>query len=362
MKALILVGGFGTRLRPLTLTVPKPLVDFCNLPILCHQIQALAGAGVTEVILAINYQPEVMMKELAVLEKKYNVKITCSLEDVPMGTAGPIRLAKELILADNPSGLLFVFNSDVICHYPLDKMVEFHKSHGGEGTIMVTEVEDPTKYGVVVADDNNKIDKFVEKPQVFISNKINAGLYLFNTSIIDRIENRPTSIEREIFPVMAADQKIYQMILPGYWMDIGQPKDYLSGQTMHLKSLTTVAPDTLLKGANVTGNVLSHPSAIIDPSAQVGPNVVLGEGCKIGAGSKVSNTTLLAGSSVAASSYVDGSIIGWKSSIGSWCRVTSLSVIAEDVQVKDCTYLNGTKILPHKGINGSHPTEGTIIM
>ena len=97
------------------------------------------------------------MKELANLEKKYNLKITCSLEDVPLGTAGPIRLAKDLILNENPSGLLFVFNSDVICHYPLDKMVEFHKSHGGEGTIMVTQVEDPTKYGVVVADDNNKI-------------------------------------------------------------------------------------------------------------------------------------------------------------------------------------------------------------
>ena len=144
-----------------------------------------------------------MMKELKVLEEKYKIKITCSLESEPLGTAGPIRLAKELILADNPSGLLFVFNSDVICHYPLDKMVEFHKSHGQEGTIMVTEVEDPTKYGVVVADEQQKILQFVEKPKVFISYKINAGLYLFNTSIIDRIENRPTSIEREIFPKMA---------------------------------------------------------------------------------------------------------------------------------------------------------------
>lgn len=101
---------------------------------------------------------------------------------------------------------------------------------------MVTEVEDPSKYGVVVADVNNKIERFVEKPQVYISNKINAGLYLFNVSIIDRIENRPTSIEREIFPVMADAGQIYQMILPGYWMDIGQPKDYLSGQTMYLKA------------------------------------------------------------------------------------------------------------------------------
>jgi mannose-1-phosphate guanylyltransferase len=146
-----------------------------------------------------------------------------------MGTAGPIRLAKDLILKDNPSGLLFVFNSDVICHFPLDKMVDYHKAHGAEGTIMVTEVEDPSKYGVVVAQENGCIDRFVEKPSVFISNKINAGLYLFNISVIDRIENRPTSIEREIFPVMAADKKIYQMVLPGYWMDIGQPKDYMAG-------------------------------------------------------------------------------------------------------------------------------------
>jgi mannose-1-phosphate guanylyltransferase len=112
----------------------------------------LAGAGVTEVILAIGFSPEALMKELKPMEEKYKVKITCSLETEPMGTAGPIRLAKEIIMNDNPTGLLFVFNSDVICHYPLDKMVEFHKSHGKEGTIMVTEVQDPSKYGVVVAD------------------------------------------------------------------------------------------------------------------------------------------------------------------------------------------------------------------
>ena len=97
------------------------------------------------------------MKELETLEKQYGLKITCSLENEPLGTAGPIRLAKDLILKDNTEGLLFVFNSDVICNYPLDKLIEFHKSHGKEGTIMVTEVEDPSKYGVVVADASNKI-------------------------------------------------------------------------------------------------------------------------------------------------------------------------------------------------------------
>jgi len=164
-----------------------------------------------------------------VLEKKYNLKITCSLEDVPMGTAGPIKLAEDIIMKDNTDGLLFVFNSDVICKFPLSEMVSFHRNHGKEGTIMVTEVTDPSKYGVVVADSTHKIERFVEKPSVFISNKINAGLYLFNTSMITRIPNQPTSIERIIFPAMAAEGQIYQMVLPGYWMDIGQPHDYLSG-------------------------------------------------------------------------------------------------------------------------------------
>ena len=114
-----------------------------------------------------------------------------------------MKLAKDVILKDNHEGLFFVFNSDVICEYPLEQLIKFHKDHGQEGTIVVTEVEDPTKYGVVVSEESGKIKSFVEKPTVFISNKINAGLYLFNTSIIDRIEDKPTSIEREIFPLMA---------------------------------------------------------------------------------------------------------------------------------------------------------------
>ena len=97
-------------------------------------------------------------------EKEYGIKITCSIEDEPMGTAGPIRLAKDLILKDNEEGLFFVFNSDIICDFPIKEMVAFHKSHGGEGTLMVTEVEDPTKYGVIVSQENGKIESFVEKP------------------------------------------------------------------------------------------------------------------------------------------------------------------------------------------------------
>ena len=199
----------------------------------------------------------------------------------------------------------------------------------------------------------------MEKPQVFISNKINAGLYLFNISMIERIENRPTSIEREIFPVMAEQEQIYQMILPGYWMDIGQPKDYLSGQRLHLDSMDK---SLLASGDNIKGSVLIDSTAEVDPSSVIGPHVSIGPGCKVGPGCRIKDSTLLAGSVVKGNSLMDYSILGWKSSVGQWCRVVNLTVIAEDVQVKDETFLNGTKILPHKGVNGSHPEDGKIIM
>ncbi|CAI7871793.1 unnamed protein product [Closterium sp. NIES-54] len=139
MKALILVGGFGTRLRPLTLSVPKPLVDFANKPMILHQIEALKAAGVDEVVLAINYQPEVMMTFIKEYEAKVGIRIVCSQEKEPMGTAGPLALARH-ILDDGSGDPFFVLNSDVISEYPLTQMLDFHKKHGGECTIMVTKV------------------------------------------------------------------------------------------------------------------------------------------------------------------------------------------------------------------------------
>lgn len=144
---------------------------------------------------------------------------------------------------------------------------------------MTTPVEDPSKYGVVISQENGQIESFVEKPQTFVSSKINAGLYLFNLDMIDRIPNEPTSIERAIFPLMASDANLFEMELPGYWMDIGQPKDYLSGQAMYLKHKDL--------------DVMIHPTAKVDKSAKLGPNVVIGPGCDIGAGVKISNSTIL---------------------------------------------------------------------
>lgn len=227
MRALILVGGYGTRLRPLTLTRPKPLVEFANKPILLHQIEALVDAGVTEVILAVSYRAEQMENELAEEAKKLGISLIFSHETEPLGTAGPIALAKDIL--NKSLEPFFVLNSDIICEFPFKELAQFHRNHGKEGTIVVTKVEEPSKYGVVVYNENNCIQSFIEKPLEFISNKINAGLYILNPSIINRIELRPISIEKEVFPGMANDGQLFAFELQGFWMDVGQPKDFLTG-------------------------------------------------------------------------------------------------------------------------------------
>jgi len=356
MKALILVGGFGTRLRPLTLTLPKPLVEFANKAMILHQIEALVKAGVKDVVLAVNYRPEVMVALLGKVEEQFGIKITFSVESEPLGTAGPLALAKEVLGKDDSP--FFVLNSDVICSYPFEALRDFHIAHGNEGTIMVTKVDEPSKYGVVVQyPGKTMIDRFVEKPVEFVGNRINAGIYIFNPAVLKRIEPKPTSIEKETFPELAQAKELHAMDLEGFWMDVGQPKDYLSGTclylsylaTQHSKLLTDPSQNSFVQG----GNVLIDPSAEVDPSACIGPNVVVGPRCKIGAGARLQRCVILEGAKVKDHAWIKSSIIGWNSTVGRWARIDNTTVLGDDVAIKDELFINGASVLPHKSISAS---------
>uniref|UniRef100_A0A3Q3CFF0 mannose-1-phosphate guanylyltransferase n=1 Tax=Haplochromis burtoni TaxID=8153 RepID=A0A3Q3CFF0_HAPBU len=324
MKALILVGGYGTRLRPLTLSVPKPLVEFCNKPILLHQVEALVKLG---------------------------IRISLSHEKEPLGTAGPLALARDLLNDDSEP--FFVLNSDVICDFPFKDLLQFHHNHGKEGTIVVRETVQVFPIG--------RIHRFVEKPQVFVSNKINAGMYIFNPSMLSRIQLRPTSIEKEIFPVMAGEGQLYAMELQGFWMDIGQPKDFLTGMCMYLQSVRQHAPERLRTGPGFLGNVLVDPTAQIGENCTIGPNVTIGAGVVVEDGVRIKRCTVLKGSRVRSHSWLESCIVGWSSSVGQWVRMENVTVLGEDVIVNDELYLNGANVLPHKSINESVP-EPRIIM
>ncbi|CAF1240708.1 unnamed protein product [Rotaria sordida] len=328
MQALILVGGYGTRLRPLTLTKPKPLVEFCNKPMVLHQIEALAQVGVTHVILAVSYLSDMLQREMEVEAKRLNIKITISQETEPLGTAGPLALAREYLEADNDS--FFVLNSDV------------------------TKVEEPSKYGVVVYDrDTGKIDRFVEKPREYVSNKINAGLYIFNRNVLNRIELRPTSIEKEIFPAMATDKQLYAYELQGFWMDVGQPKDYLTGMSLYLNYVRHSNPDRLSRENGTVGNVLVDSTAKIGERCRIGPNVVIGPRVIIQDGVCLKNSTVLGDSLIKSHSWIANCIIGWRCNIGQWVRMENTSVLGLDVSVQDELFINGGVILPHKAISES---------
>ncbi|KAE9963212.1 mannose-1-phosphate guanyltransferase [Venturia inaequalis] len=364
MKALILVGGFGTRLRPLTLTLPKPLVEFGNKPMILHQIQALAAAGVTDIVLAVNYRPEIMTAALKKYEKEYNVRIEFSVETEPLGTAGPLKLAEKILGKDDAP--FFVLNSDVICDYPFEELVEFHNNHGNEGTIVVTRVEEPSKYGVIVHKPGHasKIDRFVEKPVEFVGNRINAGLYIFNPSILKRIDLRPTSIEQETFPAMVAEGELHSFDLEGFWMDVGQPKDFIAGTCLYLSSLAKRNSKLLVPNSEQyvhQGNVMVDPTAKIGKNCKIGPNVTIGPGVVVGDGVRLQRCVLLSNSKIKDHAWIKSTIVGWNSTVGRWARLENITVLGDDVTIGDEIYVNGGSVLPHKSIKANVDSPSIIM-
>lgn len=188
-------------------------------------------------------------------------------------------------------------------------------------------------------------------------------MYLFNPSILNRIQPRPTSIEKEIFPNMAKEGQLFCMTLKGFWMDIGQPKDFLEGTKLYLTNLAQNGdPKTLLtKSKSIHGAVIIDSSTKIGENCEIGPNVTIGPGCVIGNGVRLRNSVILQNSKIGDNSWIDQSIIGWEAKIGRWVRIQDVSVLGKDVTVEDELFINGGKILPHKSISTS-VLEPSIIM
>lgn len=338
------------------------MVEFANKPILEHQIDALIKIGVKDIILAVGFKSEVMKAYTEDVSKRLGINVVLSLENEPMGTAGPVRLAEELILKDNEKGLFFIMNSDVICDFPLAEMLEFQAKTGAEAIILTTPVKDPSKYGVILADETGLIQNFVEKPQTYVGNLINAGIYLAKTDLIKRIPMKPTSIEREIFPLMAADKKLYNLQLKGFWMDIGQPKDFLTGLNLYLGFLKTQQSSLLATGAGILGNVIIDPEAKVSPDALIGPNVNIGKNCVVEAGVRLQNACLMEGCRIQANTWISDSVIGWRSVIGKWVRIEGTTVVANDCVLGNEIFINQAMILPNKEIKTSVHQAGQILM
>jgi mannose-1-phosphate guanylyltransferase len=259
-----------------------------------------------------------------------------------------------------------VLNSDVICEYPFADLAAFHKAHGDEGTIMVTKVEEPSKYGVVVhkPSHNSRIDRFVEKPVEFVGNRINAGIYILSPSVLSRIDLRPTSIEQETFPAMCNDGQLHSMDLEGFWMDVGQPKDFLSGTCLYLTSLAKNNPKALTPTSEpyvYGGNVLIDHSAKIGKNCRIGPNVTIGPNVIVGDGVRLQRCVILESSKIKDHAWVKSTIVGWNSTVGKWARLENVTVLGDDVTIGDEIYVNGGSVLPHKTIKANVDTPSIIM-
>lgn len=249
-----------------------------------------------------------------------------------------------------------MLNCDIACEFNLRSLLDFHHAHGKVGTIMVTGVDEPAKYGksVVVPHETGLVDHFVEHGRTFAGNLINTGVYIFSSSIFEHLSMRPTSMEKEVLPALAAEDQLYSMRLEGYWMNIKKPPDFLEGTKLYLAYLRQHRIAELAPAEEqVEGNVVMHASAQVGSGCRLGPDVVIGAGCVVEDGVRLARCILLEGCHVCAHAVVLDSILGWRSTVGQWTRVEGVSVLGEDVHVGAELCINGALILPHKVIESS---------
>lgn len=342
MQAIVLVGGEGTRLRPLTYGTPKPMVPIMGVPFLARTMERLYHAGIRDVVLPAGYMPEAISEYFGD-GSQLGMKITYVIEDVPLGTAGALKNVERYI-----NGPFFVLNGDVLTSLDLKAMMQAHEKMGGLGLLHLIRVEDPSSFGCVVHDENGRISAFVEKPprETAPTNEINAGTYLFEREILDMIPaGRNVSIERETFPqVIASGKGLYAYTTSDYWMDLGKPEQYLAAHAdilSHRMPMLTIEPGVSGDGAPSLAGLRGlqlpvHADAgiAVDPSAEVGPNVVLGARVRIGAGAIVRGSVLWDGVVVGDGAKVEGSILASNVHVGAGAEVPAGAVIGHDAVIE----------------------------
>ncbi len=336
-KAIILVGGFGKRLYPLTYSMPKPLVPFCNKPMIYYQIEKLAKIGINVIILALNYYSKMIIDSCKIYEEEFNIKIIHSIENEPLGTGGPIGLAKKHL----KNGPFFVLNSDILCNIDLSKLVEKYMSTDCLALIMTSFANDPSRYGLIKYKDD-KIISFEEKPKfkAFTNEQcmINAGIYIFSESILDLLEPKNISLEKDIFTKLAKDGKMVYFNHDGYWADIGQFKDYLTGQETYLKYLNK-------ESGNKKKTILIGKNCKLGENVEIGDNTVIGDNVTIGNNVVCENCTIFNNVIIGSDCIIKDSIIGWNCEIEDKCLILSVSVLGKSVKITSSIVLVGKKVV-----------------
>jgi len=319
VQAIVLVGGEGTRLRPLTETVPKPALTLVDRPFLAYMIEWLAGHGVTEVVLACGFLPDVLREALAGEEERAGVSIAYVVEPERRGTAGAIRFAADE-LGERLDDRFLALNGDVLTDLDLTALLAAHANHrsavpsprierekhsgtGGVATIALHPVEDSSAYGLVSTGPGGEVLEFTEKTGEAVPGEINAGMYVLERSVLDLIPpGEEVSIERDVFPRLVGEG-LHGLRLDGYWVDIGTPERYLRASWDILEGRVETRVEATAPG------LLVAAGTEVAKGATVGPRAVLGPGTRVAAGAEVRESVLLGGCSVGEGARVGGSIL-----------------------------------------------------
>jgi len=352
MKAIIIAGGLGTRLRPLTYDIPKPIIPMANRPFVFHQIELLKKFGISDIILNLHYMSDNIKNILSEVQKM-GVKVSFSLEDKPLGTAGAVKNAEEYF----DDGPMLVFNGDILTDINLKKLIDFHKQKKATVSLTLKNVDDPTPYGLIITGDDGRVQSFIEKPNwdQVKARTINAGVYIVEPGIFKKVpKGKPFSFERQLYPILLEEgEKIYGYISDAYWKDIGDPAKYLQAHR------DILAGDVMVNvpGNKIGAHIWVEEGAVISSSAKVrGPallgknskvadnvdiheSVVLGERVEVGKGTQLKDCVILAGTTIGENVKIEDTVIGENSiiednaAIGHDVVIASRSVIRKGSKI-----------------------------
>jgi mannose-1-phosphate guanylyltransferase len=344
LEAILLVGGRGTRLRPLTISTPKPLLPTAGVPFLAHQLAKASAAGVTRVVLATSYRAEMFADRLGD-GSAFGTEIAYVQEITPLGTGGAIRNAAQA-LRSGPGRPVLVLNGDVLSGHDLAAQLDLHSKAEAAVTLHLVEVGDPGRFGCVPTDAGGRVTAFLEKTPHPVTNQINAGCYVFRREVIDEIPpGAVTSVERETFPALIADDAVVMGYLDSsYWLDVGTPGAFVQGSRDLV--LGRLASPALAPASGVPGEVLLLDGARVDPGAWAGGGTVVGPGSVVEAGARVDGSVLFDGVRVGAGARVSASVLGRGARIGE-SVVLDEAVIGDDVSVASGNELRaGIRVWP----------------
>ncbi|MDQ0952034.1 mannose-1-phosphate guanylyltransferase [Streptomyces phaeochromogenes] len=323
-EAILLVGGKGTRLRPLTVHTPKPMVPAAGVPFLTHQLARARAAGVEHIVLATSYLAEVFEPHFGD-GSSLGLHIEYVTEEEPLGTGGAIRNVASR-LRSGPDDPVLIFNGDILTGLDIPALISTHRSSGADVSLHLTRVTDPRAYGLVPTDSSGRVQAFLEKPQTpeeIVTDQINAGAYVFRRSVIDAIPvGRPVSVERETFPeLLSSGAHLQGMVDSTYWLDLGTPGAFVRGSA---DLVLGRAPSPAVPGR--CGDRLVLPSATVASDAKLTGGTVVGHGATVGEGARISGSTILDGAVIAPGAVITDSLIGARAHVGARSILTGAVV------------------------------------